>query len=78
MKTKRRISWANRILAAIVLLTGAALAGAAFLLWPAYTNPQSRMYTSALGFLKVERLLGIQMQAEADNRVPRLRCPYPR
>jgi multidrug efflux pump subunit AcrA (membrane-fusion protein) len=69
MKAKRRISWANRILAAILLLTGAALAGAAFLLWPAYTNPQSRMYTSALGFLKVERLLGIQMQAEAEQPV---------
>jgi HlyD family secretion protein len=67
MKTKRRISWANRILAVIVLLTGSALAVGAFLLWPAYINPQSRIYTSALGFLKVQRLLGMQVQAEAEQ-----------
>jgi HlyD family secretion protein len=69
MKTKGRISWANRILAVIVLLTGAALAGGAFLLWPAYMNPQSRMYTSALGFLKIQRMLGLHMQAEAEQPV---------
>jgi multidrug efflux pump subunit AcrA (membrane-fusion protein) len=69
MKTKRRISWANRILAVIVLVTGAALAVGAFLLWPAYANPQSRMYTSALGFLKIQRLLGLHVQAEAEQPV---------
>lgn len=67
MKTKPRISWVNRILAAVVLLTGVALAVGLFLLWPAYTNPQSRNYTSALGFLKIQRWLGLQMQAEAQQ-----------
>jgi HlyD family secretion protein len=69
MKPKRRISRANRILVVTVLFTGAALAVGAFLLWPAYTNPQSRMYTSALGFLKIQRLLGLHVQAQAEQPV---------
>jgi HlyD family secretion protein len=68
-KPQRPNSWVNRILAVIVLCTGAAVAVGAFLLWPAYTNPQSRMYTSALGFLKIQRLLGLRMQAEAEQPI---------
>jgi HlyD family secretion protein len=63
------ISWANRILALLVVVTGLIIAAGAFVLWPAYTNPQSRMYTSALGYLKVQRLLRIEMQAEAEHPV---------
>src|SRR5258708_19821052 len=67
MKQKRRFSWANRILAVVVLGTGLIVAAGAFVLWPAYTNPESRMYTSALGYLKVQRLLGLEMKAEAEQ-----------
>jgi HlyD family secretion protein len=70
MKTKRRISWANRILALVVLTTLAILAVGAYLILPAYMNPESRSYTSTLGFLKIERLLGIPMKAQAEHPVP--------
>jgi multidrug efflux pump subunit AcrA (membrane-fusion protein) len=69
MKQSRRFSWANRILAVVVLGTGLIVAAGAFVLWPAYTNPESRMYTSALGYLKVQRLLGLEMKAEAEQPV---------
>jgi multidrug efflux pump subunit AcrA (membrane-fusion protein) len=68
MKSKRR-SWINRILVLMVLATGLIVAAGAFVLWPAYTNPESRMYTSALGYLKVQRLLGLEMKAEAEQPV---------
>jgi multidrug resistance efflux pump len=68
MKVKRRF-WVNRILALVVVATGVVVAAGAFVLWPAYTNPESRMYTSALGYLKVQRLLGLEMKAEAEQPV---------
>jgi HlyD family secretion protein len=68
MKPKRR-SWVNGILAIVVLATGLIVAAGVFVLWPAYTNPESRMYTSALGYLKVQRLLGLEMKAEAEQPV---------
>jgi len=68
MRSKRH-SWVNRILAVVVVATGLIVAAGAFVLWPAYTNPESRMYTSALGYLKVERLLGLEMKAEAEQPV---------
>jgi multidrug efflux pump subunit AcrA (membrane-fusion protein) len=64
-----RIARANPILALLVVVTGLIDAAGAFVLWPAYTNLQSRMYTSALGYLRVQRLLGIEMHAEAEHPV---------
>jgi HlyD family secretion protein len=52
-----------------VLVTLAILAGGLFVLWPVYKNPTSRMYTSALGYLKVQRLLGIGFKADAVQPV---------
>ena len=52
-----------------MITTGLTVAAGAFVLWPAYTNPVSRLYTSAIGYLKVQRLLGIQMEAEAEPPV---------
>jgi HlyD family secretion protein len=68
MRSKRR-SWVNRILAILLLATGLIVAVGAFVLWPAFTNPESRVYTSALGFLKIQRLLGLEMKAEAEQPV---------
>jgi HlyD family secretion protein len=68
-KPPRQISWANRILAFLVIMTGVMVAAGAIVLWPAYTNPQSQMYSSSLGFLKIQRLLGIKMRAEAEHPV---------
>jgi multidrug efflux pump subunit AcrA (membrane-fusion protein) len=59
----------NRVLAVIVAATGLVLAAGAFVLWPSYTNPESRLYTSAIGYLKVQRLLGMPMEAEAEHPV---------
>lgn len=67
--SRRRISWADRILALLVVGTCLALAAGTFVLWPVYTNPQSRLYSSALGYLKMQRLLGIQLHAEAEQPV---------
>src|SRR5258708_37509952 len=69
MKQKRRFSWANRILAMIVVATAALLAAGAFVLWPAYINPESRIYTTALGYLKVQRWFGIKLPAVAERPV---------
>src|ERR1700740_2215795 len=66
---KKPIFTENRVLAAIVVATGLVLAGGAFVLWPSYTNPESRSYTSAIGFLKVQRLFGLPMKAEAQHPV---------
>src|SRR5271166_3515230 len=59
----------NRVLAAIVVAMGLVLAAGAFVLWPAYKNPESRFYTSAIGLLNVQRLLGMPMEAEAAHPV---------
>jgi len=69
MKKKRRFSWANRILAMIVVATGILVAAGAFVLWPGYVNPESRIYTTALGYLKVQRLLGMKLPAAAEQPV---------
>ena len=66
---KRRVFTQDRVLGSIVIATGLIVAAGAFVLWPAYTNPVSRLYTSAFGYLKVQRLLGIQMEAEAERPV---------
>src|SRR5580704_900297 len=66
---KRRVFTQDRVLGSIVIATGLLVAAGAFVLWPAYTNPVSRLYTSAIGYLKVQRLLGIQMEAEAEPPV---------
>jgi HlyD family secretion protein len=62
-------SWQNRILALLVIATGLLLGAGAFVLWPAYISPESRIYTTALGYLKVQRLLGIKLQAVAEHPV---------
>ena len=67
MKSKSRISWANRILALVAVATLLIVAAGAFVLWPAYTNPQSQIYSSSLGYLKLQRLLGMHMKAEAEH-----------
>jgi len=59
----------NRLLSVIVVATALIVAAGAFVLWPAYTNPESRIYTTALGYLKIQRLLGIEMQATAQHPV---------
>jgi multidrug efflux pump subunit AcrA (membrane-fusion protein) len=66
---KRRVFTQDRVLGSIVIATGLLVGAGAFVLWPAYTNPVSRLYTSAIGYLKVQRLLGIQMEAEAEPPV---------
>jgi HlyD family secretion protein len=59
----------NRLLSVVVVATALILAAGAFVLWPAFTNPESRIYTTALGYLKIQRLLGIEMQATAQHPV---------
>jgi HlyD family secretion protein len=66
---ERRVLTQDRVLGFILIATGLIVAAGAFVLWPAYTNPVSRLYTSAIGYLKVQRLLGIQMEAEAEPAV---------
>ena len=59
----------NRVLGVLVVSTGLLLAAGAVVLWPSYANPQSRFYTSAIGFLKVQRLLGVPMEVQAVHPV---------
>jgi HlyD family secretion protein len=66
---KGRVFTQDRVLGFIVIATGLMVAAGAFVLWPAYANPVSRLYTSAIGYLKVQRLLGIPMEAEAEHPV---------
>jgi HlyD family secretion protein len=61
--------WGNRMLIIFVAITVAILAAGAFVLWPAYINPESRIYTTGLGYLRVQRLLGIKLHAEAEHPV---------
>ncbi len=59
----------NRVLAAIVVATGLILAAGAFVLWPAYISPESRIYTTSLGYLKIQRMLGIRLPVTAERPV---------
>jgi multidrug efflux pump subunit AcrA (membrane-fusion protein) len=66
----RRVTFLrNRNLTIVVVTTMAIVAAGAFVLWPAYVNPESRLYTTALGYLKVQRLLGIKLHAVAEHPV---------
>lgn len=65
MKGRKLISWATRVVAAVMLATVVILAAAAYVLWPAYKNPASRLYTTRLGYLNLQRLLHIGFDAEA-------------
>jgi HlyD family secretion protein len=60
---------ANRILLTVVAATVVLLAAGGFALLPAYTNPESRFYTSALGYARVQRMLGIHFKAEAQHPI---------
>ena len=66
---KCRVFTRNRVLGSTVIATGLIFAAGAFVLWPAYTNPESRLFTSAIGFLNVQRFLGMPMEAEAVHPV---------
>jgi multidrug resistance efflux pump len=55
----------SRILLVCAAFTIVACGAAAFVLWPAYVNPDSRMYTSVLGYAHVMRLLKRPFQVEA-------------
>jgi HlyD family secretion protein len=59
----------NRVLATIAAATGLILAAGAFVLWPAYVSPESRIYTTSLGYLKIQRMLGIRLQVTAERPV---------
>jgi multidrug efflux pump subunit AcrA (membrane-fusion protein) len=63
---KRRVFTKNRILGSAAIAAGLIFAVGAFVLWQAYSNPASWLYTSAIGCLKV---LGTQIDAEAGHPV---------
>jgi glycosyltransferase involved in cell wall biosynthesis/multidrug resistance efflux pump len=66
---KRRVFTKNRVLGFGVIVAGLIFAAGAFVLWPAYANPVSRLYTSAIGYLKEQRFFGNQIEAEAGHPV---------
>jgi HlyD family secretion protein len=66
---ERRVFTKKRVLGSTVIAGGLLFAAGAFVLWPAYTNPESRLYSSVIGFLKVQRFLGMPMEAEAGHPV---------
>ena len=59
MKHKRRFSWADRILAMIVVATAALLAAGAFVLWPAYINPESARVLGLVPAVPVGRIKAV-------------------
>jgi len=66
---ERRVFTKKSVLGSTVIAGGLIFAAGAFVLWPAYTNPESRLYSSVIGFLKVQRFLGLPMEAEAGHPV---------
>ncbi|MBV8352786.1 MAG: biotin/lipoyl-binding protein, partial [Verrucomicrobia bacterium] len=66
---KRGLFTKKRVLGSTVVAFGLILAAGAFLLWPAYTNAESRLFTSVIGFLKLQRFLGMPMETEAVHPV---------
>jgi hypothetical protein len=66
---KHRNSWANRLLATVVLAVLIILGVGAFVLWPAYRNPGSRLYTTKLGYLNLQRALHFGFKADAIQPV---------
>jgi multidrug resistance efflux pump len=69
MDMERRVFGKNRVLGTTAIAAGLTFAAAAFVFWPAYVNPASRIYTSVVGFLKVQRFLGASTEAEAGHPV---------
>ncbi|HEY4815080.1 MAG TPA: efflux RND transporter periplasmic adaptor subunit, partial [Chthoniobacterales bacterium] len=67
---ERRVFTKKSVLGSTVIAGGVIFAAGAFVLWPAYTNPESRLYSSVIGFSKVQRFLGLPMEAEAGRPVP--------
>ena len=67
---ERRVFTKKSVLGSTVIAGGLIFAAGAFVLWPAYTNPESRLYSSVIGFSKVQRFLGLPMEAEAGRPVP--------
>jgi multidrug resistance efflux pump len=66
---ERRVFTKKRAFGAIVIASGLLFAGGAFVLWPAYTNPESHLYTSVIGFLNVQRALRLPIEEEAGHPV---------
>ena len=66
---KVRISRANRLVALVILAVGIVVAAGVFVLWPAYKNPGSRLYTTKLGYLNLQRLFHLGFKAEAVQPV---------
>src|SRR5215469_2479241 len=66
---ERPVFTKKRVFGATVISAGLLFAGGAFVLWPAYTNPESHLYTSVIGFLNVQRVLGLPIQEEAGHPV---------
>jgi len=60
-----------------VFVAGFGLALCAFVLWPQYRNPQTRMYTSGLGYASVQRKLGKAFPVDAAAaKQQRVSIPY--
>jgi HlyD family secretion protein len=66
---ERRVFTKKSVVGSTVIAGGLIFAAGAFVLWPAYTNPESRLYSSIVGFLKVQRFLGLPMEGEAGHPV---------
>ena len=69
MGMKPRKSWANRLTATVVLAVILILGAGAFVLWPAYKNPASRLYTTKLGYLNLQRIFKVGFKADAIQPV---------
>ena len=66
---ERRVFTKKRVLVSTVIAAGLIFGAGAFVFYPAYVNSASRLYSSVIGFLKVQRFLGAPMEAEAGHPV---------
>jgi multidrug efflux pump subunit AcrA (membrane-fusion protein) len=64
---ERRVFTKKRVLGSTVIAAGLIFGAGAFVFYPAYVNSASRLYSSVIGFLKVQRFLGAPMEAEAGH-----------
>jgi HlyD family secretion protein len=66
---KHRNSWANRFVVTVVMAVVLIVGAGVFVLWPAYKSPGSRLYTTKLGYLNLQRMLHLGFKAEAIQPV---------